>query len=62
MVVALAIIAAIGDIKRFGEPPKIVIYLNLSPSVQQSGPGPAHHGRITTQGRGHTRGRLVEVA
>jgi transposase len=62
MVVALAIIAAIGDINRFGEPQKLVSYLGLNPSVRQSGPGPAHHGRITKQGRGHARGMLVEAA
>ena len=28
----------------------------------ESGPGPAHHGRITKQGRGHARGMLVEAA
>jgi transposase len=39
-----------------------VSYLGLNPSVRQSGPGPAHHGRITKQGRGHARGMLVEEA
>jgi transposase len=38
MVVALAVIAAIGDINRFGEPPKLVSYLGLNRSVRQSGP------------------------
>ena len=37
-------------------------YLGLNPSVRQSGPGPAYHGRITKQGRGHARGMLVEAA
>ena len=37
-------------------------YLGLNPSVRQSGPGPAHHGRITKQGRGHARGMLLEAA
>ena len=37
-------------------------YLGLNPSVWQSGPGPAYHGRITKQGRGHARGMLVEAA
>jgi hypothetical protein len=36
--------------------------LGLNPSVHQSGPGPAHHGRITKQGRGHARGMPVEAA
>jgi transposase len=62
MVVALALTAAIGDIQRFEAPEKLVSYLGLNPSVRQSGPGPAHHGRITKQGRGHARGMLVEAA
>jgi transposase len=62
MVVALAMAAAIGDVARFSEPQKLVSYLGLNPSVRQSGPGPAHHGRITKQGRGHARGMLVEAA
>lgn len=62
MVVALALTAAIGEVTRFDEPQKLVSYLGLNPSVRQSGPGPAHHGRITKQGRGHARGMLVEAA
>jgi hypothetical protein len=62
MVVALAILAAIGDVGRFEQSQKLVSYLGLNPSVRQSGPGPAYHGRITKQGRGHARGMLVEAA
>ncbi len=62
MVVALALMAAIGDVERFEAPQKLVSYLGLNPSVRQSGPGPAYHGRITKQGRGHARGMLVEAA
>ena len=62
MVVALALVAAIGEVRRFDEPQKLVSYLGLNPSVRQSGPGPAYHGRITKQGRGHARGMLVEAA
>jgi hypothetical protein len=62
MVVALAIVAAIGAVTRFDRPQKLVSYLGLNPSVRQSGPGPAYHGRITKQGRGHARGMLVEAA
>ncbi len=43
-------------------PRKLVSYLGLNPSVHQSGEGPAHHGRITKQGRGQARGMLVEAA
>ena len=62
MVVALALVAAIGAVERFDSPQKLVSYLGLNPSVRQSGPGPAYHGRITKQGRGHARGMLVEAA
>ena len=60
MVVALAIVAAIGDVRHLDRPEKLASYLN--PSVRQSGPGPAYHGRITKQGGGHARGMLVEAA
>jgi transposase len=62
MVVALAIVAAIGDVGRFEPSQQLVSYLGLNPSVRQSGPGPAYHGRITKQGRGHARGLPVEAA
>ncbi len=62
MTVASGVAAAIGDIKRFAEPQKLVAYLGLNPSVRQSGEGPAYHGRITKQGRGQARGMLVEAA
>jgi transposase len=62
MVVAEGLMAAIGDPLRFSCPQKLVSYLGLNPSVRQSGPGPAYHGRITKQGRGHARGMLVEAA
>jgi transposase len=39
MVVALAMVAAIGEVARFDEPRKLVSYLGLNPSVRQSGPG-----------------------
>src|SRR4051812_29715416 len=55
MTVASGVAAAIGDIKRFAGPQKLVAYLGLNPSVRQSGEGPAYHGRITKQGRGQAR-------
>lgn len=60
--VATGVAAAIGDIRRFADPRKLVSYLGLNPSVRQSGEGPAYHGRITKQGRGQARGMLVEAA
>lgn len=60
--VAGSVAAAIGDIRRFSDPQRLVAYLGLNPSVRQSGDGPAYHGRITKQGCGHARGMLVEAA
>jgi transposase len=61
-IVAASVLAAIGEIKRFSSPEKLVSYLGLNPSVHQSGDHPAFHGHITHQGRGHARGMLVEAA
>jgi transposase len=62
IIVALGLLAAIGDISRFASPENLVSYLGLNPSVHQSGNGAAHHGRITKQGRRHARAMLVEAA
>ena len=62
MVVALALKAAIGDIQRFESSQKLVSYLGLNPSVPQSGPGPAYHGRITKAGRPQARALLPQAA
>ena len=55
-IVATALVAAIGDVSRFGSPQKLVSYLGLNPSVRQSGSGPAYHGRISKQGPGRGAG------
>nr|WP_156653398.1 IS110 family transposase [Methylobacterium sp. Leaf111] len=62
MAVASGVAAAIGDVRRFGDPTTLVGYFDLNPSTHQSGEGPAYHGRITKQGRGQARGMLVEAA
>ncbi|WP_284764468.1 transposase [Arthrobacter sp. efr-133-R2A-63] len=62
MVVAMALIAAVGDFGRFPSAEKLVAYLGLHPRVRQSGGQPAYHGRITKQGNAHARGMLVEAA
>ncbi|WFU71461.1 IS110 family transposase [Bradyrhizobium sp. CB2312] len=62
MTVASGVAAAVGDIRRFADPTRLVSYLGLNPSVRQSGEGSAYHGRITKQGRGQARGMLVEAA
>ena len=61
-IVALSIVAAIGDITRFRSPDKLVCYFGLNPRVRQSGGHPASHGPITKAGPGHARGMLVEAA
>jgi hypothetical protein len=61
--VALALVAAIGDVHRFASPQKLVSYLGLDPRVRQSGNAPSMaHLRITKIGRSHARGMLVEAA
>ena len=62
MIVALSVLAAVGDIGRFSSPEKLVSYFDLNPRVRQSGDKPAYHGRITKQGRSHARAMLVEAA
>jgi transposase len=60
--VAAGLVAAIGDVKRFSEPEKLVSYFGLNPRVRQSGLGLAQHGRISKHGRTHARAMLVEAA
>ena len=60
--VAAGLVAAIGDIRRFASPQKLVSYFGLNPRVRQSGLGAAHHGRISKVGRSHARAMLVEAA
>jgi transposase len=62
MVVAISLVAAIGEVTRFASSRKLVSYLGLDPRVRQSGSQPAHHGRISKQGRAQARGMLVEAA
>jgi transposase len=49
-------------VERFASPRRLVSYLGLDPRVRQSGNQPAHHGRISKQGRAQARGMLVEAA
>src|SRR5215467_4998064 len=62
VVVAAGLVAAIGDIRRFASPQKLVSYLGLNPRVRQSGLGLAQHVRISKVGRSHARAMLVEAA
>lgn len=62
LTVAVGLVAAIGDVKRFSSSEKLVSYFGLNPRVRQSGDGRAHYGRITKHGRSLARGLLVEAA
>ncbi|RUW83240.1 MAG: IS110 family transposase [Mesorhizobium sp.] len=42
---AASVAAAIGDIRRFSDPQRLVAYLGLNPSVRQAGEGPAPESR-----------------
>jgi len=61
-VTACALLAAIGDVRRFPTAGHLVSYLGLDPRVRQSGSEPARHGRISKQGPGEARHVLVEAA
>jgi transposase len=62
VIVAATFLAAVGDIRRFESPRKLVGYLGLDPRVKQSGMGPATHGRISKQGSLRARHALVEAS
>ena len=62
LITAATFIAAVGDIRRFGDPRKLVGYLGLDPKVRQSGSTPARHGRISKQGAAQVRQMLTEAA
>jgi transposase len=59
--VALGLLAAIGDIRRFPAPEKLTAYLGLVPRLSQSA-GRCHHGHITKSGPTLTRSLVVEAA
>ena len=61
VIVAATFMAAVGDIRRFGDRRKLTGYLGLDPRVRQSGAGPATHGHISKQGSGSARHALVEA-
>lgn len=61
-IVALTVLASIGDVSRFPTAQKLGSYFGLTPKVRQSGGQPARHGRISKQGNGDARKMLVEAA
>jgi transposase len=62
VICAATLLAAIGDIRRFGSAPALVAYLGLDPRVRQSGTEPPHGGRISKRGSTSARWALVEAA
>ena len=62
LMTAATFIAAVGDIRRFHDPRKLVSYLGLDPKVRQSGIASARHGRISKQGASQVRQMLAEAA
>jgi transposase len=62
LITAATFLAAIGDIRRFRSPRRLVGYLGLDPRVRQSGAGPAIHGHISKQGSAPARYALVEAS
>jgi transposase len=62
LITAMAFLAQVGDIMRFGNPNRLVSYLGLDPRVRQSGASPARTGRISKEGSALVRHVLVEAA
>jgi transposase len=58
---AVGLRAAIGDVKRFASPAKLVSYFGPNPSVYQTGMK-AYTGHISRRGRSHARAVCIEVA
>lgn len=58
---AFALLAAIGDIRRFSSPDKLTAYMGLVPSLHQSG-NYSHTGHITKAGNSQIRWLMVEAA
>jgi transposase len=62
VITATTFTSAIGDIRRFRSPGRLVGYLGLDPTVRHSGSEPAHHGRISKTGPSAVRHTLTEAA
>lgn len=61
LIVAVTVLAEIGDLTRFRHPGELMAYLGLVPSVHASG-GTAKRGGITKAGNAHARKALIEAA
>jgi transposase len=62
VITAATFMAAIVDIRRFGDRKKLVGYLGLDPKVRQSGASAASRARISKQGSASARYALVEAS
>jgi len=60
-VTAVALVAELGDLRRFGHPRELMAYLGLVPSEHSSGPS-VRRGAITKAGNPHVRRLLAEAA
>lgn len=60
-VTAVALVAELGDLRRFGHPRELMAYLGLVPSEHSSGPS-VRRGGITKAGNPHVRRLLAEAA
>lgn len=61
LVVAVTIVAELGDLSRFDHPRKLMAYLGMIPSEHSSG-DTTKRGGITKSGNGHARRMLIEAA
>ena len=61
LIVAVTVLAELGDLTRFGSPRQLMCYLGLVPSEHSSGVS-QRRGGITKSGNGHARRVLVEAA
>ena len=59
--VAIGLLAAIDDIRRFPTPQKLASYFGLVPRIRQSA-GRCHHGSITKAGNSTARSLVIEAA
>jgi transposase len=60
-IVAMTVVAELGDISRFDSPRQLMAYLGLVPSEHSSGSS-QRRGGITKTGNGHVRRALIEAA
>ena len=60
-VTAVALVAELGDLRRFGHPRELMAYLGVVPSEHSSGPR-VRRGAITKAGNPHVRRLLAEAA